>query len=94
MEPQLLLLDEPGSGLNESERKRLMLIIREVQARGLTVLLVSHEMDLVMSLSDHIVVLHYGEVISTGDSQTVQTDTKVIRAYLGEESKSVARRSG
>lgn len=84
-DPELILLDEPAGGLNETEVARMAEIIQDIRNRGITVLLVEHHMDLVMGISDEIVVLRYGEVISEGSPSAVRSDQNVIRAYLGED---------
>jgi branched-chain amino acid transport system ATP-binding protein len=85
-QPVLLCLDEPAAGLNPRESadlNKLLLAIREDE--GIGVLLIEHHMDVVMGISDHIVVLDYGRKISDGTPEFVRNDTAVIRAYLGEE---------
>jgi len=84
-DPQLLLLDEPAAGLNETEVLRIAETIRKIRESGTTVLLVEHHMDLVMNISDEIVVLNYGEKVSEGTPEEVKGDEKVIDAYLGVE---------
>ena len=84
-DPQLLLLDEPAGGLNETEILRIGEIIRKIRGSGITVLLVEHHMDLVMNISDEIVVLNYGEKVAEGTPEEVRGDEKVIDAYLGVE---------
>lgn len=81
--PQLLLLDEPGAGLNASEKRELVYIIRQIRESGVTVVLIEHDMGLVMGLSDRIVVLNYGEKICEGCPEDVKSDKAVIEAYLG-----------
>jgi len=82
-EPRLLLLDEPAAGLNHSETNEIDALIRSVVADGVTVLLVEHDMKLVMSLSDHIVVLDHGRKIAEGTPEVVRRDPAVVQAYLG-----------
>jgi len=87
-EPKLLLLDEPAAGLRATERTQLSRLIREVCARGLTVLLVEHDVALVTSLSDRITVLDLGRVIAEGEPQAIRRDPAVLAAYLGEAAAS------
>ena len=83
--PELLLLDEPAAGLNDVERARLGSLLRELTAGGLSILLIEHNMDLVMSVSDEIVVLNYGEKLAEGSAHEVRNLETVISAYLGED---------
>ena len=83
--PRALLLDEVMAGLNATETGRLIDLIRAVQARGVTILLIEHVMKAVMSLSQRILVLSYGELIAQGRPEEVVRDRKVIEAYLGED---------
>jgi len=82
--PRLLLLDEPAAGLNDAERARLGLLLRSLVGRGLSLLLIEHNMDLVMSVSDEIVVLNYGEKLAEGSPHEVRNLQTVVSAYLGE----------
>ncbi|WP_124726699.1 ABC transporter ATP-binding protein [Staphylospora marina] len=85
--PKLLLLDEIAAGLNHTETKRMGALIRKIREQGVTVLLVEHDMDLVMSICDRVVVLNQGQKIAEGTPEEVRTDENVIRAYLGEETE-------
>lgn len=81
--PTLLLLDEPVSGMNPSETADFMRMIDRIRDQGITILLVEHDMKMVMEVSDNVIVLNQGKVISEGPPETVQRDPEVIHAYLG-----------
>jgi branched-chain amino acid transport system ATP-binding protein len=83
--PEIILLDEVVAGLNTMESNDMITTIKNLQQNGITVLLIEHVMKAIMSLSDRIVVIHYGEKISEGVPQEISKDHKVIEAYLGEE---------
>jgi branched-chain amino acid transport system ATP-binding protein len=82
-QPDLLLLDEPASGLNTRETADLAAMIQKIREKGITVLLVEHDMSLVMCVSDEVLVLHNGRTICEGPPQQVQNDPNVISVYLG-----------
>jgi branched-chain amino acid transport system ATP-binding protein len=85
-EPLLLCLDEPAAGLNPRESAELNDLLRFIREKhGISVLLIEHDMGVVMEISDHIVVLDYGERISDGSAEFVRNDPRVIAAYLGVE---------
>src|SRR6185436_2501921 len=83
-EPTLLLLDEPTAGMTPGETREATALIRRIaSARGLTVLLIEHDMSVVMGISDRIAVLHFGEKIAEGSPDAIRSDPQVIDAYLG-----------
>lgn len=87
--PTVLLLDEPFAGMNHDETMRTVELVRSVRDRGLTVLLVEHDMPAVMSISDRIIVLNFGEMIAEGAPGQIQNNDKVIEAYLGSEDDAI-----
>ena len=82
-DPQLLLLDEPASGMNPDEAQRMGELIGRLRDNAITVLLVEHNMALVMDISDRIVVLHHGEKIAEGAPEEIASNPEVVQAYLG-----------
>ena len=84
-EPELICLDEPAAGLNETETHVASSLIRAINAKGITILLVEHDMKVVMHISDEIVVLNYGQKIAEGPPDKIRNNPQVIEAYLGGE---------
>jgi ABC-type branched-subunit amino acid transport system ATPase component len=84
-QPRVLLLDEPAAGLNLAERLALEETFLKLKQKGTTIVLVEHDMNLVMGISDWVVVLHYGHKIAEGSPQEMRTDPRVVEAYLGGE---------
>ena len=84
-EPLMLLLDEPAAGMNPQETRELDELICRIRDKGLSILLIEHDMKLVMSLSDHIFVMDYGKKIAEGTPEEVRANPAVIKAYLGED---------
>ncbi|MGI9338476.1 MAG: ABC transporter ATP-binding protein [Gammaproteobacteria bacterium] len=87
--PKVLLLDEPFAGMNHDETARAVKMVQQVRERGITVLVVEHDMKAVMTVSDRIVVLNFGEKIAEGEPVQIQNDERVIEAYLGREDDAV-----
>ena len=82
-EPRLLLLDEPAAGMSSSEIDQLIGLIFKIRDRGISVVVIEHRMKLVMTASDKIVVLNYGQKIAEGTAEEIRCNEQVIQAYLG-----------
>jgi branched-chain amino acid transport system ATP-binding protein len=93
-DPKIILLDEPAGGVNPRLLEEIMAHIKALNERGLTVLIVEHNMNLVMRLSDKVVVMAHGQIIAEGPPETIQTDPAVLEAYLGSRKPRAAAAHG
>lgn len=84
-EPKFLILDEPAGGMNDNETRELMGLIQAIEARGISILLIEHDMHLVMNVCKKLIVLEYGAVIAEGEPEVVGQNKRVIEAYLGTD---------
>jgi branched-chain amino acid transport system ATP-binding protein len=82
-EPKIILMDEPAAGLNAAETNSLSQLLYKIRDRGITLLLIEHDMNLVMKVAEDITVLNYGKVIAEGKPKEIQTNPEVVKAYLG-----------
>ena len=82
-EPKLLLLDEPATGLNPTERAALVELLLKIKASGITILIIEHNMDVIMRISDCITAINFGTKIAEGTPEEIQNNQAVIEAYLG-----------
>lgn len=85
MKPQILLLDEPAAGMNPNETMQLLEFVKELNARGDTIVVIEHDMKFIMNLCDHIMVVQYGKKIFEGVPEEVKSNPRVIEAYLGSQ---------
>ena len=82
--PEIILLDEPAAGMNEEESARISEFIRSIRDdQNITIIIIDHHMDVIMSLCDKISVLNFGQMIATGTAEEIQSNPDVITAYLG-----------
>lgn len=84
-EPSLLVLDEPAAGMNAGEKQELDALLRDVREQGVTLLLVEHDMELIMGISDHVAAINFGRLLTSGPPDAVRRHPQVIEAYLGRE---------
>jgi branched-chain amino acid transport system ATP-binding protein len=88
LEPELLLLDEPCAGMNSEEKQDMIFWVKDIQDElGITILLIEHDMNMVMDISDRILVLNFGKIITEGTPEEIQRHPEVLKAYLGEDDR-------
>lgn len=87
LEPQILMLDEPLAGLGKDVSEKMLKLIAELKKEGMTIIIIEHDMDAIMSICDKIIVLNQGEKIAEGDAKKIQNNEAVIEAYLGKDEK-------
>jgi branched-chain amino acid transport system ATP-binding protein len=86
LEPEIMLLDEPCAGMNSEEKQDMIFWIKDIQDTfGVTILLIEHDMKMVMDISERILVINFGRMITEGTPQEIQQNPEVLRAYLGED---------
>jgi ABC-type branched-subunit amino acid transport system ATPase component len=83
LKPSVFLMDEPASGLNDTETERLAYLLLQIRSAGITILLIEHDLRLVMGISDRLVVMNYGKKIAEGTPDLVRANPEVVAAYLG-----------
>lgn len=82
--PKILLLDEPAAGMNPNETHELLLFVKKLNAEGLTVVVIEHDLKFIMNVCDHIMVLNYGQKLCEGNAQEIQNNKQVQEAYFGK----------
>ena len=82
--PKILLLDEPAAGMNPMETQELLIFVKKLNAEGLTVVVIEHDLKFIMNVCDHIMVLNYGEKLCEGTAEEIQGNRQVQEAYFGK----------
>jgi branched-chain amino acid transport system ATP-binding protein len=86
LEPEILLLDEPCAGMNSEEKQDMIFWIKDIQDDlGITILLIEHDMNMVMDISDRVMAINFGKPVTLGSPEAVQQNPEVLKAYIGEE---------